>query len=158
MDWASWAAEVEKALPWNAVEGLGTALTAIFALLVYRETRRIRRSEWRSLIVEKWQSFNRFLVETNNAQRWEDVRLGRIAPADFTANDRILMLQFFNIQHVEFAASEHKLLHATIREAMAYDIAQMRAAAPYINTLLREAGHDQRFIRFVGKALEDRKA
>lgn len=153
MDGAKWVTAIDQAAPWAAMEGLGAALTAVFALLVFLEARKIRRAEWTSAMVEKWQDFNRFLIETDTCERWEKLRRGEMAPDEMTAADRYLFMQFFNIQQAEFAAAANRLLHPAVREAMAADIALMRAIAPYIETLSRDAGHDARFRKFLRASL-----
>jgi hypothetical protein len=148
-----WVASIDKLAPWNAFQGAGTLLTAAFAFLVYIEARRIRRAEWLSSTLGKWQEFNRLLIETGKADRWEQVRHGKVAPEQLTAEDKRLFLLFFNIQQVEFEASKSRLLPTTMGAAMASQIAQMRPLSSYIIPLLEDVGYEPRFREFLKRQL-----
>ena len=55
------------------VGAIGSIGAFVVALLIYREARYIRQSDWIGRVYEDWQSFNLFQVQSGFVDRWGDI-------------------------------------------------------------------------------------
>ena len=100
---------------WRPLLEAGSWLAAIvgglFTALIFLEARSIRQVEWFSKTSANWQDFGRLVLECNAADRWGDLRHGRIAWPDITQRDLLLIYAFLNVLVFEYNASRKGLLN-----------------------------------------------
>jgi hypothetical protein len=149
MDWST----LTRAEVWNALQSIGTVVTAVIAYFVYREARSIRRIEWAFHAVGKWQEFNRFLVETGSSNRWEQIRAGLALDPPLGPTDKRTFLMYFNVQMIEFYLMQKGIVP---KHALSTMQAELRMFAPYkefLSRVLEDGGYDPGYVRFVKSSL-----
>ena len=101
--------------PWRPLLEAGSWLAAIvgglFTAMIYIEARSIRKVEWFSKTSANWQDFNRLIGDRNAAERWGDLKSGRVAWPEVTQTDLFLIYAFLNVLVFEYQARRRGLLN-----------------------------------------------
>jgi hypothetical protein len=101
--------------PWRPLLEAGSWLAAIvgglFTALIFLEARSIRQVEWFSKTSANWQDFNRLIGDRGAAERWGDLKAGRVVWQDVTQSDLFLIYAFLNVLVFEFHAGRRGLLN-----------------------------------------------
>jgi hypothetical protein len=144
---AGFCLEYAVTIPWDVVTAVSGVLTAVGALLVYMEARRIRHTEWLTRSVQMWQGFNEVLLTDNRARRWRSFLDGEVSEADFEASDRYLLYTYLNILYSEYTyAKSGLLLRQYASESLEDNLRQVGQAGPYVIEWLRETGYDNELV------------
>jgi hypothetical protein len=101
--------------PWRDLLEAGSWIAGIasglFTALIFLEARSIRQVEWFSKTSANWQDFNRLIGDRDAAERWGDLKSGRVAWADVTQADLFLIYAFLNVLVFEYHARRRGLLN-----------------------------------------------
>ena len=101
--------------PWRPLLEAGSWVAGIvggiFTALIFIEARSIRQVEWFSKTSTNWQDFGRLVLECNAADRWGELRHGRVAWSDIAQRDLMLIYAFLNVLVFEYSASRKGLLN-----------------------------------------------
>jgi hypothetical protein len=139
---------------WNAVQSFGTLITAVIAWFVFLEARSIKQLQWLSQAADKWQEFNRLLVDGGHAERWEAIRSGLPLGTPMNASDKRLLLMYFNIQMVEYHLIRSRILPKSVLRAMQAELAALGKHAEFVHSVLDNGGYDPRYVQFVRDAMD----
>lgn len=100
--------------PWRplleAASWLATIVAGLFTALIFLEARSIRQVEWFSKTSANWQDFNRLIGDRGAAERWGDMKAGRVAWREITQADLFLIYAFLNVLVFEYHARRRGLL------------------------------------------------
>lgn len=149
-----WEVEVPllESIQWSAIEAVAGAATTVIAWLVYLEARSIKQLQWLSQAADKWQEFNRLLIETKQSDRWETLRSGREISPPLTPTDKRLMLMYFNIQMVEYHLIQKNIVPHSALTTMKAELTGFKAHANFVTRVLDEGGYDPDYVAFVKAA------
>lgn len=143
---------------WAAIGGGVSALvgllTAVLALLIFLEARRIRRVEWASASGRNWQEFNQLVLEGDRHERWGELIAGKLPWERVTQRDRMLIYSFLNVLLFEFNARSHGLLDAGYAEkSIGQNIIYLRHIWPGLLSHLTEDGWPGDFLAAADRAV-----
>jgi hypothetical protein len=145
--------QLARYIDWNAIQSLGTLIAALIAWLVFLEARAIKKLQWESQAADKWQDFNRLLIETSLSDRWEAIRSG--GPVDkLGATDKRLMLMYFNIQMIEYHLIKEGIVPSSALPTMQSELAAFRTHREYVDGVLADGGYDPDYVRFVSECMQ----
>ena len=145
-------------VPWDVVGAVTGVVTAIIALLVYLEARRIRHSEWLTRSVQMWQGFNEILLTDGRAARWRSFLRGEVAESDFQPADHYVLYSYLNIIYTEYRYTKGGLLDTGYAmESLRDNLRQVAAAGPYIVRALRDTGYDNELVDLIEAISEGRE-
>ncbi len=101
--------------PWRPFLEAGSWLAGIvsglFTALIFVEARSIRQVEWFSKTSANWQDFNRLIGDRGAAERWGDLKAGRVAWREVAQADLFLIYAFLNVLVFEYHARRRGLLN-----------------------------------------------
>lgn len=134
-------------LSWESITGAASVGTAIIAVLVFVEARRIRHTEWLTRSVQMWQDFNSVLLTDHRAERWRSLLAGEVEEQDFAPSDHYLLYTYLNIIYSEYTYAKSGLLgrgYAT--ESLQDNLKQVATIGPYVVPWLRFTGYDNELV------------
>jgi hypothetical protein len=133
-------------LSWDAITGAASVGTAIVAVLVFVEARRIRHTEWLTRSVQMWQDFNSVLLAENRAERWRSLLAGEVDEQDFRPSDHLLYT-YLNIIYSEYTYAKSGLLRrGYAQESLQDNLKQVATICLYIVPWLRFTGYDNELV------------
>jgi len=134
-------------LSWETITGVASVATAIIAVLVFIEARRIRHTEWLTRSVQMWQDFNGVLLTDSRADRWRSLLAGEIEKQDFRPSDHYLLYTYLNIIYSEYTYAKSGLLRrGYARESLQDNLKQVATIGDYIVPWLRDTGYDNELV------------
>jgi hypothetical protein len=134
-------------LSWETITGVASVATAIIAVLVFVEARRIRHTEWLTRSVQMWQDFNGVLLTDGRADRWRSLLAGDVQQQDFRPSDHYLLYTYLNIIYSEYTYAKSGLLRrGYARESLQDNLRQVATIGEYIDPWLRETGYDPELV------------
>ncbi|MEM9495702.1 MAG: hypothetical protein AAGA09_06825 [Pseudomonadota bacterium] len=138
----------------DVLDTLLSATTALIAIAVYMEARRIRRVEWFSKTSKNWQDFNRLILDTDMSDRWRDIIIGK-APWDaLSQKDMMIIYSFLNVLVFEFNAKSKGLLASRYAEKSIGDnIKYLKAVWPDLYPHLKSDGWPSDFLHFANRKI-----
>lgn len=136
-------------IQWDAVEAITAIITTLFAGLVYLEARSIRRVQWVSHAASQWQDFNRFLIESNKADRWNSIISGQLEGGPLGTIDKRLFWMYFNIQSVEYYLIHHGITSPHPLQAMKEELRGLLPHKEFAINTLKAGGYDPKYREFV---------
>ena len=132
---------------WEAITGAASVGTAIVAVLVFVEARRIRHTEWLTRSVQMWQDFNSVLLTDNRAERWRSLLAGKVEERDFQPSDHYLLYTYLNIIYSEYTYAKSGLLRrGYAAESLQDNLKQVATIGPYVVPWLRFTGYDNELV------------
>jgi hypothetical protein len=109
------AAVAGAVAPWRDLLEAGSWVAGIvgglFTALIFLEARSIRQVEWFSKTSANWQDFNRLIGDRGAADRWGDLKAGRVTWGEVTQADLFLIYAFLNVLVFEYHARRRGLLN-----------------------------------------------
>ena len=138
----------------GTVQAIGAIVTAIIAWLVFREARSIKQIQWLSNAADKWQDFNKFLVENECADRWEAILSGNDLDTPLSAKDKRMLLMYFNIQMIEYKLIKKRIVPKSALAAMRKEFAAFRKHSSFIGQLLEHGGYAPEYVKFVRQGMD----
>jgi hypothetical protein len=140
--------------PLDVIAAAASVGTAIVAVLVWFEARRIRHTEWLARSVQMWQDFNGVLLAENRAERWRSLLAGDVAEDDFQPSDHYLLYTYLNILYSEYTYAKTGLLkHGYATESLQDNLRQVAAVGPYVVPWLRFTGFDNELVDQIEKLM-----
>lgn len=134
-------------LSWESITGAASVGTAVVAVLVFVEARRIRHTEWLTRSVQMWQDFNSVLLTDNRAERWRSMLAGEVKEREFRPSDHYLLYTYLNIIYSEYTYAKGGLLRrGYAMESLQDNLRQVAAIGPYIVPWLRITGYDNELV------------
>lgn len=134
-------------LSWEAITGAASVGTAIVAVLVFVEARRIRHTEWLTRSVQMWQDFNAMLLGDNRAERWRSLLAGEVDEEDFKPSDHYLLYTYLNIIYSEYTYAKSGLLgRGYANESLQDNLKQVATIGSYVVPWLRFTGYDNELV------------
>jgi hypothetical protein len=134
-------------LSWETITGVASVATAIIAVLVFVEARRIRHTEWLTRSVQMWQDFNGVLLTDGRADRWRSLLAGDVEQQDFRPSDHYLLYTYLNIIYSEYTYAKSGLLRrGYASESLQDNLRQVATIGEYIVPWLRDTGYDNELV------------
>ena len=134
-------------LSWETITGVAGVATAIIAVPVFVEARRIRHTEWLTRSVQMWQDFNGVLLTDNRADRWRSLLAGEVEKQDFRPSDHYLLYTYLNIIYSEYTYAKSGLLRRGYAiESLQDNLKQVATIGEYIVPWLRDTGYDNELV------------
>lgn len=134
-------------MTWELLGALASVVTALIAILVFIEARKIRHTEWLSRSVQLWQGFNHTVLETGHAELWRKFVAGELSADDLGASDHYILFSYVNIIFTEYQYRARRLIDGAY--AARSIERNLRQLAPYRDELvpkLQATGYDPRFL------------
>ena len=134
-------------MSWDAITGAASVGTALVAVLVFIEARRIRHTEWLTRSVQMWQDFNGVLLTDNRAERWRALLAGEVREQDFRPSDHYLLYTYLNILYSEYTYAKSGLLNrGYANESLRDNLRQVANIGDYVIAWLRDTGYDNELV------------
>jgi hypothetical protein len=87
------------------VSACAAVVTALLALLIYFEAKRLQKVDGLSRSIGNWQDFNRLMMQKDLADRWQAIHTGQVPWAEITQQDKALIYSYLNIMVYEYQAA-----------------------------------------------------
>lgn len=144
---------------WDLVEAtdkFGSIATALLALFVYFEAKRIRKIEWFSKSAENWTGFNNMVLSNGMDDRWGEILAGKVPLEKMSTRDLLILYSYLNVLVFEYKASSMGLLHRSYADKSINDNAlQLRSLMPGLFGHLRRDGWPAEFIAHLERVHAD---
>jgi hypothetical protein len=100
------------------LQAAGSITTALLAIVIFIQVRKIRQIEWLSKANESWNQFNNFLVTSSSAPLFESFVAGERAPAHDISKVRTIVFSYLNIIYSVATARKYGLVLPEFADAM----------------------------------------
>ncbi|HTK36717.1 MAG TPA: hypothetical protein VL358_15715 [Caulobacteraceae bacterium] len=139
---------------WDFTRKSAPIVTALIALLIYLEAKRLRQIEWLAKSITNWQDFNKLLMDQAVATRWAAIREGQVAWSQIDQRDRQIIYAFLNVLVFEFKAARTGVLSRSYADtSVSENILYFHSLWPDLYDHLLRDGWPTDFVLFADKAI-----
>jgi hypothetical protein len=126
---------------------LGSLVTTLVAVFVFREAKAIRQADWRSRNNERWSQFNDFILRYDYSHRWGEIIRGRVDWGDLEQKDFQVIYQFLNVLSHQYQLGKIQLMPwQYVRKSVGDNILYFDHFWDELNSHLRIDGWSRDFV------------